>query len=160
MSLWGIVGRKDMGKTTLTVALVEALSARGLTVSTLKRTHHALDLETPGTDSARHRGAGAAQTMLVSDARIAVMEEVEGPTLLHALTRLAPCDVVLAEGWKRGSHRRIEAWRPGGAAPLAAEDAGIVAVAAPGGRAPVEGVVLDLDDPGAIADWMMAWTTT
>ena len=160
MSLWGIVGRKDMGKTTLTVALVEALTARGLTVSTLKRTHHALDLETSGTDSYRHRAAGAAQTALVSDARIAVMEEVAEPTLLHALTRLAPCDVVLAEGWKRGHHRRIEVWRPGGAPPLAAEDGGIVAVAAPGARAPVEGVVLDLDDPGAIADWMLAWTTT
>ncbi|MBM2576151.1 molybdopterin-guanine dinucleotide biosynthesis protein B [Jannaschia sp. Os4] len=160
MSLWGIVGRKDMGKTTLTVALVEELTARGLVVSTLKRTHHALDLETPGTDSHRHRAAGAAQTMLVSDARITVMEEVAEPSLLHALTRLSPCDVVLAEGWKAGRHRRIEVWRPGGAAPLAAGDPSIAVVAAPGARAPVEGVVLDLDDVGAVADWMLAWTTT
>ena len=157
--LWGIVGRKDMGKTTLAERLVVELRGRGLSVSTLKRTHHALDLDTPGTDSHRHRLAGAAQTVLVSDARLTVMEEMgEPPTLLHALTRLAPVDVVLAEGWKAGPHPRIEAWR-GGAAPLAAGDPSIAAVAAL--TAPdVACPVLPLDDPAAVADFMLSWTST
>lgn len=153
MIVWGIVGRKDSGKTTLTERLVAELSGRGLSVSTLKRTHHALDLETPGTDSHRHRVAGARQVILASDARLTVMEEVARPSFAVLLTRLAPCDVVLAEGWKAGGHPRIEAWR-GGAAPLAVEDPGIRAVAA---AAPctVAQPVLDLDDVGAIADFLL-----
>ena len=155
MILWGIVGRKDAGKTTLTERLVAELTARGLRVSTMKRTHHALDLETPGTDTHRHRLAGASQVLLASDARVTVMEERAVPPSLTALLgRLAPCDVVLAEGWKSGTHPRIEAWR-GGAAPLAAADPGIRAVAAPGARADVACPVLDLDDPSAVADFLL-----
>ena len=157
MILWGIVGRKDMGKTTLVARLVSTLSARGLTVSTLKRTHHAVDLDTPGSDSHRHREAGARQVLLASDARVAVMEETAAPlSLATLLTRLEPCDVVLAEGWKAGDHPRIEAWRPGAAVPLAAEDATIRAVACPAGVAPLVGCpLLDLDDADAVADFLL-----
>jgi molybdopterin molybdotransferase/molybdopterin-guanine dinucleotide biosynthesis protein B len=153
MRLWGVVGRKDCGKTTLTERLVAELRARGLRVSTLKRSHHALDLDRPGTDSHRHRMAGAGQVMLLSDARLALMEELPAPAPLDALVaRLAPCDVVLAEGWKRGTHARIEAWRAAcGTPPLAAADPGIRAVAA---DAPVDVgcPVYDLDDVTGLAD--------
>lgn len=155
MILWGIIGHKNAGKTTLTERLVTELSARGLVVSTLKRTHHALDLDRPGTDSHRHRAAGAHQVLLASDARITLMEEVAQPTLDELLGRLAPCDVVLAEGWKRGTHPRIEAWRAAcGATPLAAYDSSIVAVACdsdPG----VGGMRLNLNDIPDIADFLL-----
>lgn len=155
MRIWGIVGRKDAGKTTLTEALVRILVARGLRVSTMKRTHHAVDLEVPGTDSHRHRAAGAGQVLLASDARLALMEETPAPVGFDALVaRLAPCDVVLAEGWKHGTHDRIEVWRAACAGlPLAAEDPGIRAVAT---DAPVSvGCdVLDLGDVEAIAAYV------
>ncbi|KIT15505.1 molybdopterin-guanine dinucleotide biosynthesis protein B [Jannaschia aquimarina] len=154
MILWGIVGRKNAGKTTLTERLVAELTGRGLVVSTLKRTHHALDLDVPGTDSHRHREAGARQVLLASDARVTLMEEVRQPTLTDLLGRLAPCDVVLAEGWKHGSHPRIEVWREAcGASPLAADDPTIAAIACdtdPGTEHPR----LDVDDIAGIADWI------
>ena len=154
MILMGIVGHKNAGKTTLTVALVEELVRRGLRVSTLKRTHHAVDLDPPGTDTHRHRTAGAAQVLLATDRRLVLMEEVAEPTLDHLLGRLAPCDVVLAEGWKRGSHPRIEVWRPEtGRAPLAVGDPTLRAVAHTGAcEVPVPR--LDLDDVPAIADFV------
>lgn len=155
MILWGIVGRKDMGKTTLTAALVREMSARGLIVSTLKHTHHAIDLEVEGTDTHRHREAGARQVVLASSARITVMEERGAEvSILDALTRLSPCDVVLAEGWKAGWHPRVEVWRDIGKPPLAAEDPAIAAIAT---DAPcdVDCPVLDLDDVAGIADWML-----
>ena len=154
MILMGIIGHKNAGKTTLTAALVTALTARGLRVSTLKRTHHAVDLESPGTDTHRHRTAGAHQVLLATDHRLTLMEEVARPTLDHLLTRLAPCDVVLAEGWKHGTHPRIEAWRPEtGKPPLAQTDPGIRAVAATG-TPQVAQPVLNLDDIDAIADFI------
>ena len=155
MILMGIVGHKNAGKTTLTERLVAALVARGLSVSTCKRTHHALDLDRPGTDSFRHRAAGAGQVLLASDARLTLMEERAGATLGDCLARLAPCDVVLAEGWKRGTHPRLEVWRPEtGRAPLAAADPTILAVAAPG-PCEVAQPVLPLGDVEAIARWIV-----
>ena len=155
MIVWGVVGRKDMGKTTLVAALVREMGRRGLSVSTLKHTHHAIDLEVEGTDTHRHREAGARQVVLASSARITVMEERGGAvSVLDALTRLAPCDVVLAEGWKAGPHRRVEVWRAGGKPPLAAEDPTIAAVAT---DAPCDVAcpVLDLNDVAGLADWML-----
>ena len=164
MRLIGIVGHKNGGKTTLTERLVAELTARGLTVSTLKRSHHALDLDQAGTDSFRHRQAGARQVGLVSDARMTLMEEA-GLSLDDALARLAPCDLVLAEGWKRGTHFRIEAWRPEtGQVPLAHADPGIAAVAAAdtsiramaaSGPCDVICPVFDLNDTSAIADFLL-----
>lgn len=154
MILMGITGHKNAGKTTLTAALVTELTARGLTVSTLKHTHHAVDLEQPGTDTHRHRTAGAAQVILATDHRLTLMEEVAQPTLDHLLTRLAPCDVVLAEGWKHGTHPRIEAWRPEtNKPPLARTDPTLRAVAATADPQ-VTQPVLDLDDIASIADFI------
>ena len=153
MILLGVIGHKHAGKTTLTEALIAELTARGLRVSTLKRTHHGVDLEVPGTDTHRHREAGAHQVILATDRRLVLMEEVAEPSLEHLLSRLAPCDVALAEGWKHGRHPRLEVWRPEtGRAPLAAADPSILAVAAtadPG----VAQRVLPLDDVAAIADF-------
>ncbi|MEL7184261.1 MAG: molybdopterin-guanine dinucleotide biosynthesis protein B, partial [Pseudomonadota bacterium] len=85
MILRGIIGHKNAGKTTLTTALVTELAARGLRVSTLKHTHHGIDLDQSGTDTHRHRLAGAGQVMLVTDRRLALMEEVAAPPSLNAL---------------------------------------------------------------------------
>ncbi len=154
MILMGIIGHKNAGKTTLAVALVSELTRRGLSVSTLKRTHHAVDLETPGSDTHRHRMAGARQVLLATDRRLTLMEEMADPTLGHLLTRLAPCDVVLAEGWKHGTHPRIEVWRPEtGRPPLAKGDPTIRAVACTG-TPDVAQPLLSLSEIDAIADFI------
>ena len=54
-----IIGRKNSGKTTLVVELVQQLSAMGKRVATIKHTHHRHELDVPGKDSYRHREAGA-----------------------------------------------------------------------------------------------------
>lgn len=154
MILMGIIGHKNAGKTTLTSSLVGELRRRDLTVSTLKHTHHAVDLEQPGTDTHRHRMAGAQQVILATAHRLTLMEEVVEPSILHLLSRLAPCDVVLAEGWKHGTHPRIEAWRPEtGKPPLATSDPTIRAIAGKGDP-DVSQPVFDLDDIAAIADFI------
>lgn len=131
MKLIGIIGWKNSGKTTLTTKLITHFTAQGLRVATLKRTHHAVDLDPGGTDSARHRAAGAAQVMLASDKRTTLITELETPPSLEALARqLAPSDLVIAEGWKNGTHPRIECHRQAcQQPPLAQTDPSILAVA-------------------------------
>ena len=64
--VFGVTGWKNSGKTTLATRLIEELTRRGLVVSTVKHAHHAFDIDKPGTDSHRHREAGASEVMIVS----------------------------------------------------------------------------------------------
>lgn len=57
--LFGISGRSGQGKTTLIEALLPWLRAHGLIVNVIKHSHHSIELEPPGKDSARFRRAGA-----------------------------------------------------------------------------------------------------
>ena len=158
--VFGITGWKNSGKTTLTERLVTELTGRGYTVSTIKHAHHDFDIDVPGTDSFRHRAAGASEVAIVSANRWALMHEARDeaePALEEILARLSPCDLVLVEGYKREDHLKIEARRKDTAtrAPLAETDPKIVAVAADN---PMEGSplpVFDLDDIGAIANFIV-----
>jgi molybdopterin-guanine dinucleotide biosynthesis protein MobB len=111
VKVFGVVGWKNSGKTTLVEGLVAEFSGRGLTVSTVKHAHHVFDVDPPGTDSARHRAAGAREVLVASSRRWALMHELDGeaePGLDAHLARLGPCDLVLVEGYKAGSHPKIE----------------------------------------------------
>ena len=74
--LFAIVGWKDSGKTTLVAKLVEHFTRQGLSVSTLKHAHHSFDLDQAGTDSFKHRSAGATEVVLVSGKRWAIQHEL------------------------------------------------------------------------------------
>lgn len=160
MRMIGLVGRSGAGKTTLIAALLPALRARGLSVSTIKHAHHGFDLDRPGKDSYRHREAGAKEVMLVADSRWALMHELGDappPPLEDLIARLAPVDLVVIEGFHTHRHAAIEVYRPSeGHAPMWREGSDIVAVAsdAPVANLPIP--VLDLNDPEAIAEFALA----
>ncbi|MCC9003934.1 MAG: molybdopterin-guanine dinucleotide biosynthesis protein B, partial [Candidatus Competibacter sp.] len=116
MQVLGISGWSGCGKTTLMVALIPRLRARGLTVSTLKHAHHDVDLDTPGKDTWRHREAGAHEVILATGRRWALLHELRGeleePLPAELLARLQPVDLVLVEGWKTDAFPKLEIWRP------------------------------------------------
>ena len=157
MKVWGIAGWKNTGKTGLTERLVAAFCARGLTVSTIKHAHHDADMDQPGTDSYRHRIAGASEVVLSTPRRVAYLQELRGaeePPLTELLARLRPVDLVLIEGYKREEHPKIETHRAAsGKGLIAAEDPTIRAVAS---DVPldIDRPVLPLDDTDAIADFI------
>lgn len=159
MRVVAIVGTSGSGKTTLIERLIGAARGRGLSVSTIKHTHHHdIELDTPGKDSHRHRLAGAAEVIVASDtgwARIAASPVPAGLQVL--LGQLRPVDLVLVEGFKQlPGLRRVEVFR-GAGAPLALDDPGIAAVAVP---ADVElpacqAARLPLDDAEAVLDYIL-----
>ena len=155
----GIVGWKGSGKTTLTVRLVEHFVRRGLRVSTVKHAHHDVEIDTAGTDSVRHRGAGAQQVAVVSPARWAVIKELSGapePRLAEVIAALDPCDLVIVEGYKTAAFPKIELRRSAAPAhqPLANGDTWVVAVAADHRTEAASLPVFSLDDIGGIADFI------
>jgi molybdopterin-guanine dinucleotide biosynthesis adapter protein len=159
MKVYGITGWKNSGKTTLIERLIAAYGARGLSVSTIKHTHHSFDTDRPGKDSFRHRAAGARQVLLASQTRWALLTENRAapePDLAALLARLDPVDLVLVEGFKRDPHRKLEVRRAATGQDLVArDDVSIEAVASDG---PVEDVrvpVFDLDDVAGIAAFIL-----
>ena len=158
MKVYGIIGWKNSGKTSLMERLVAALTARGLTVSTVKHVHHDVDLDQPGKDTFRHRAAGASEVILASAHRFALMHEHRGPepALAAILARLKPVDLVLVEGYKRDTHPKIEVFRAdAGHALIQPTDPFTRAVATDAAIAPLSVPILDLNDTEAIARFIV-----
>lgn len=154
----GIAGWKNSGKTTLVVRLVQTLTARGWTVSTIKHAHHDADVDHPGTDSFRHRQAGAGEVLLATGRRWALMHELRDepePSLDELLSRLSPCDLVIVEGYKTDRHPKIETRRADAKdrAPLPAS-ANAIAIAADHPVADSAIPAFDLDDVDGLADFI------
>ncbi|QYF94102.1 molybdopterin-guanine dinucleotide biosynthesis protein B [Massilia sp. PAMC28688] len=157
----GVVGWSGSGKTQLLEYLVQQLVARGARINVIKHSHHDILLEPPHKDSARLRMAGAAQVMIASPYRVAVMEELRGapePTLAAQLGALRPADLTLVEGYKWESIPKLEVFRPVlGQPPLYGTDEFIMAVASdqppPAGLRP--GLDwLDLNEPAGVLAWV------
>lgn len=159
MKLLGIGGWSGSGKTTLIEHLIPVLVARGLRVSTIKHAHHEVDLDTPGKDSWRHRQAGAAEVLVATGRRWALLHELRGaaePTLSELVQHLGPCDLVLVEGFKREPIPRIEVWRAeAGKPPLYVDDPGILAVCTDTPRAGMP-VTFGLADYNGLAGFIMS----
>jgi molybdopterin-guanine dinucleotide biosynthesis protein B len=159
--VFGVTGWKNSGKTTLLTQLVSEFTRRGYVVSTVKHAHHAFDIDRAGTDSFRHREAGAREVMIVSGTRWALMHELRReaePPLDSALKHISPCDLILVEGYKREGHPKLEVRRLAISREqrLAEDDPSILAVAADFPVDPSGRPVFDLDDIAGIADFIAA----
>jgi molybdopterin-guanine dinucleotide biosynthesis protein B len=159
-----VVGWSGSGKTTLLEYLVGQLAADGLRVNVIKHSHHDVLLEPPHKDSARLRTAGAAEVMLASPFRVAIMRELRGedePSLAEHVARLAPADLTLVEGYKWEPIAKLEVYRPSQDRPaLYPADANVVAVAsdAPRPNDLRENVAwLDLNQPASVLSWLNAY---
>ena len=160
MKIYGIIGWKNAGKTGLMERLVADITARGFTVSTVKHVHHDVDLDQPGKDTYRHRAAGAREVILASAHRFALMHEHRGPEpdLATILTRLAPVDLVLVEGYKRDSHLKIEVFRRETTQPLIQPTDPLIRAVATDTNLSLTVPVLNLNDTPAIATFILRET--
>lgn len=157
MRIYGIIGWKNSGKTSLMERLVAEITARGFTVSTVKHVHHDVDLDQPGKDSFRHRTAGASEVVLASAHRFALMREHRGPEpeLPAILARMAPVDLILVEGYKRDAHAKIEVFRREAGHDLIQPSDPLVRAVASDQRLSLPVPLLDLNNTKQIADFIL-----
>lgn len=161
--LLGVVGWSGSGKTTLLEYLLSHLSAIGKTVNVVKHSHHDIILEPAHKDSARLRQAGAAEVLLASPYRYALVRELRElpePGLFELLQRLRSSDLTLVEGYKWEAIAKLEVHRPSlGKPAIYMEDAYIIAVASDV-EAPQnlpQGLIwLNLNQPETILQWLIA----
>jgi molybdopterin-guanine dinucleotide biosynthesis protein B len=133
MKVIGLAGWSGAGKTTLVTRLIPYFGDKGLRVSVIKHAHHDFDVDVPGKDSWKHRQSGAAEVMVSSTRRWALMHELCGadePKLPELLSKMSRVDLVLIEGFKRDPHRKIEIYRAANGKPLLFPDEpGIIGIA-------------------------------
>jgi molybdopterin-guanine dinucleotide biosynthesis adapter protein len=155
----GVAGFKNAGKTTLVERLVRELTRRGYRISTVKHAHHSFDVDHEGRDSFRHRHAGAGEVAVISGQRWAIIHELREeaePSFASILAKLSPCDLVIVEGYKHGSHDKIEVRNLALDHPkLAGDDPTIVAIAANGAVGDAQVPVFDRDHVEDLADFII-----
>jgi molybdopterin-guanine dinucleotide biosynthesis protein B len=157
MKAIGIIGYSNSGKTTLIERLIPLFRARGLSVSAIKNAHHGFDMDRPGKDSYRYREAGAGQVVIATALRWAMLSETpRAPaTLAQLMAQLAPCDLVIIEGFKsEGQVPRIEVRRGAQTErPIYPHDDNVIAVASDQ-AIDASLPVLDLNAPAKIASFI------
>ena len=133
MKVIGLAGWSGAGKTTLLTRIIPHFLARGIRVSVIKHAHHNFDVDVPGKDSWVHRQSGAAEVLVSSGKRWALMHELRGTPesrLPELLKKMSPVDLVIVEGFKSEPHRKIEVHRAANGKPvLFPDDPGIVGIA-------------------------------
>jgi molybdopterin-guanine dinucleotide biosynthesis adapter protein len=160
----GFAAYSGTGKTTLLTQLIPILRQRGIRIAMVKHAHHRFDVDIPGKDSYELRKAGAAQMLICSRHRFALMTDLEEdrePRLSENLERLdtEAADLVLVEGFKSESFPKIELHRPSlGKDLIFPGDEFIIAVATDepdtiGTDLPL----LPLNKPDVIADFIQQW---
>ncbi|MCP9269262.1 molybdopterin-guanine dinucleotide biosynthesis protein MobB [Xenorhabdus sp. XENO-1] len=118
LPLLGITAYSGTGKTTLLKQVIPLLRQQHIRVGLIKHTHHNMDVDQPGKDSYELRKAGAAQTLVASQQRWALMTETPDlPELdLHYLASRFDADsldLVLVEGFKEEAIAKIALYRHG-----------------------------------------------
>ncbi|MDP6351329.1 MAG: molybdopterin-guanine dinucleotide biosynthesis protein B [Alphaproteobacteria bacterium] len=159
MKVLGFAGWSGSGKTTLMIRLLPELIGRGVSVSTIKHSHHGFRIDRPGKDSYEHRAAGAQEVVIGSRERWALIRELRGAPevgLGGLIAKLAPVDLVLVEGFTDAGHDKIEVVRAAAKPSLHPSDPSVVAIAAGTPLPDASRPVLDLDDIPAIADFVIA----
>ncbi len=130
-----VVGNKNSGKTTLAVRIVAELRRRGRRVMSAKHGHN-FRLDTPGTDSWRHRHEGQAERVLLAGpAEFALLGDWSGgaePSLDALLLRhLQEAEIVVAEGFRAAAAPKVEVYRASAQSeavfgPMRARSAGVL----------------------------------
>ena len=160
--LLAITAYSGTGKTTLLKHVIPLLTHHGVRVGLIKHTHHQMDIDTPGKDSYELRKAGAAQTIVASSQRWALMTEnpdQEEPNIYDLAGKMdaSALDLVLVEGFKHEKIAKIALFRQSLGRELSdLIDEYVIAIASDteiDARLPV----LDINQPEQVAAFIRQW---
>jgi molybdopterin-guanine dinucleotide biosynthesis protein MobB len=154
-----IVGNSGAGKTTLLERLIPALKGKGFRVGVVKHDAHRFDIDHPGKDSHRFTAAGADTMVITSKEKLAMVKRhTASPPVEELLERyFSDMDLVLVEGFRGNSLPKIEVHRKAFRSTLICRgERNDPALAAVASDEPLEldVPILDLNDPGAIAEFV------
>jgi len=112
----GIVGKSDVGKTTLILKLIPELTKRGYKVGTVKNCPHGFDIDRKGKDSWKFSKEGSRGVLLTSQKKIALIKSTEENSDILKIIDLLfyDFDIVLVEGFSKEQRlKKVEILRKG-----------------------------------------------
>ena len=108
MKIVSIVGKKNTGKTSLTVKVIEELTKRGYNVASIKHSHHSIEMDKENTDTWKHKQAGSNLVVGVgSTTFFNVKAEYDLNRILFLLKHFDNFDFVIIEGYKNYNYPKI-----------------------------------------------------
>lgn len=108
MKIVSIVGRKNTGKTSLTVKVIEELTRRGYNVASIKHSHHTMEMDKENTDTWKHKQAGSKVVVGIgSTTFFNVRREMDLNRLLFLIRYMDDIDFVVIEGFKKYNYPKI-----------------------------------------------------
>ncbi|UUE36330.1 molybdopterin-guanine dinucleotide biosynthesis protein MobB [Pectobacterium aroidearum] len=162
LPLLAVAAYSGTGKTTLLKHVIPLLINHGVRIGLIKHTHHQMDIDTPGKDSYELRKAGAAQTIVASNQRWALMTETpeqEEPNIYELVGKMdtSTLDLILVEGFKHEKIAKIALFRQSLGRELSdLIDEYVIAIAA---DTEINTVlpVLDINQPEQVANFIHQW---
>lgn len=125
-----LVGKSNVGKTTMMEKILREIKKRGWKVATIKHDTHGFDIDKPGKDTWRHAEAGADTVVISSPTKFAMISKVEQElTLDEVAGQITGVDIIITEGYKRGNKPKIEVFRSGVYDELLCEPEELIAIA-------------------------------
>ena len=108
MKIVSIVGKKNTGKTSLTVKVIEELTRRGYNVASIKHSHHSIEMDKENTDTWKHKQAGANLVIGVgSTTFFNSRQEMDLNRILFLIKHMDEFDFVVIEGYKSYNYPKI-----------------------------------------------------
>nr|WP_295160560.1 molybdopterin-guanine dinucleotide biosynthesis protein B [uncultured Methanobrevibacter sp.] len=108
MKIVSIVGKKNTGKTSLTVKVIEELTRRGYNVASIKHSHHSIEMDKENTDTWKHKQAGANLVVGVgSTTFFNSRSEMDLNRILFLIKHMDNFDFVVIEGYKSYNYPKI-----------------------------------------------------
>ncbi len=155
-SVVSIVAKSNSGKTTLIERLIPELQSRGLRVGVLKHHHRLSSFDTPGKDTHRIAEAGADIVVGVSPVQVAVFRREPGSADLDGVIerQLGDVDLILVEGYKRGSYPKVEVHRAARSETLICDPEELIAIVSDT-RWEIDVPCFALDDIEEVADLLV-----
>ena len=106
------IGRSGVGKTTYLEKLITELKSRNYRVGVIKHDIHGFEMDRPGKDTWRHAQAGADVVCISSFEKFALIKKMQRDMPLEEIiAKIDDVDIILVEGYKNHSARRVEIFR-------------------------------------------------
>ena len=108
MKVVSVVGKKNSGKTSLTIKIIKSLIKRGYKVATIKHSHHTMEMDKENTDTWKHKQAGSQVVVGIgSTTFFNVRNIIELDRLLFLIDLIDDIDFVVIEGFKKYNYPKI-----------------------------------------------------
>lgn len=103
-----VVGKKDTGKTSLTVKIIEELKKRNFKVASIKHSHHMLEMDREHTDTWKHKEAGSKTVVGIGKRTFFnIAKDLQLDRLLFLIKLIDEPDFVVIEGFKNYNYAKI-----------------------------------------------------